>query len=674
MTGGKGKIIPAYIEPINTPYHTTTHKEVYNKSHPHTVIPPISTGAFPTDVQIKTAPDSKGQDKLLVDLQVYQDAKKPPPPKPTELPIQPIALSSPFFPPQFQTYLNNFMKNFYTPFVFKDYHINIGGPNADHIRASMVYEDALPPASVFTSYKSLKERNSLCQYIRGTFINIEEGEDANFKGDANSINSRLKLIELNPYNTNFFSSNPYKGLPKNMLIYRSCYPISYDKKEATTQCQKSSVGINMRVYRLTKAEYQVFKPIFEEPVKPNEVKAILTDIDTKKKTSIEIIEDISRRASFVKKITPITDKTKMDYDVWREVEYYQYVRNNINKNLVCPNFVESYCYFMNDDSQLNFSKNSMNINGNVYDPKYDSKKSIILLTESPNMNIFSWASDAYIKEYNIQKQVYTGFKPENVWESVIFQIVVVFYVMNEHNFTFRNMKLQNNFFVKDINVFGDSPQFWKYKINNVEYYVPNYGHLLMFDSDYHDLDDSGQKKILATFLDKIDESAVKLLIRENAKSCLNSNNFSQEFKNIGGIRPSDNIIKLLDNINADIVQNRSFEEILQRNFIKYFHNRIGTPLRQLEMPYVRKMDITPFRKGQLVVWEKSYDNYEIVIFLDNVDEYKYICGTKEKNSYILKDVSKDLIYHYSDYETIKQDSKPGEPYMAMDYVIETYIL
>jgi len=184
-----------------------------------------------------------------------------------------------------------------------------------------------------------------------------------------------------------------------------------------------------------------------------------------------------------------------------------------------------------------------------------------------------------------------------------------------------------------------------------------------------------RKKILATFLDKKDEAAVNTLIRENAISCLNSNNFGQEFKNIGGIRPSDNIIKLLDKINEDILdKSNSFEVILQRNFIKYFHNRIGTPLRQLEMPYVRKMDITPFRKGQLVVWEKSYDNYEIVIFLDNTDEYKYKCGTKENDSYILREVSKDLIYHYSDYETIKQDIKPGEPYMGLDYIIETYIM
>jgi hypothetical protein len=373
LSGGKGKIIPAFIEPSNTPYLTTSHKEIYNKNNPHSnIIPPISTGNAPMDVQIKSVPDTRGQDKLLVDLQVYQDSKKPPPPKPTELPIQPVALSSPFFPPQFQNYLNNFMKNFYTPYVFKDYHINIGGPNANHVHAAMVYEDALPPASVYSSYKTLKERNSLCQYIRGTFINIEEGENANFNGDSNSINSRLKLIELNPYNTNYFSSNPYKGLPSNMLIYRSCYPIVYDKKEATTQCQKSSVGINMRVYRLSKLEYQVYKPIFEEPLKPNEIKTLLKEVDNEGKNNIEIIEDISRRTSWIKRITPITDKTKNDFDVWREISYYEFIRNVINKSLISPNFVESYCFFMNDDSQLNFSKNTMKINGEQIDPDTDS--------------------------------------------------------------------------------------------------------------------------------------------------------------------------------------------------------------------------------------------------------------------------------------------------------------
>lgn len=627
------------------------------------------------DVQVHSAQKSQSQDKILVDLQVYQDTKKPAPQKPSEIPIQPIALSSPFFPPQFQNYLNNFMKNFYTPFIFKDYHINIGGPNANHTNASMIYEDALPPSNVFSSYKSLKERNSLCQYIRGTFINVEEGEDANFKGDANSINARLKLIELNPYNNNYFSPNPYQGLPSNMLIYRSCYPISYDKKEATTQCQKSSVGINMRVYRLSKMEFQVWKPIFEGPVDPHETRSILKDIDTGKKTQIEIIEDISRRTSWIKRITPITDKTKNDFNVWRELSYYEFIRNVINKNLVCPNFVESYCWFMNDDSQLNFEKNTMKINGDRIDSETDSKKSIILLTESPNMNIYAWGSDTYIKERNIQKQVYSGYKTDNMWESVIFQMLATFYTMNKYNFTFNEMKLPNNFYIKDINVLGDSQQFWKYQIKDINFYVPNYGHLLMVDSDYHDLDDTNNFKVIGKFLnDKTPEDEVKRQIKINALNCLSINNYGQEFKNIGGIRPSDNILALLDRITSDIKSDFTFEQVIERNFLKYLHNRVGTPLRDTEISYVKKTDVRPFRKGQLVVWEKNYDSYEIVLYLSNVGEYECSCASKENDTWVVKRVNKDLIYHYSEYETIKQDMKPSEPYLNLDYIIESYVL
>jgi hypothetical protein len=72
----------------------------------------------------------------------------------------------------------------------------------------------------------------------------------------NSLLSHIKFLELNPFNTNKFSNNPYKGLPRDMLIYKSCYPIVYDPSNISVQCKKSSVGINMRVYRLTKEEYQ----------------------------------------------------------------------------------------------------------------------------------------------------------------------------------------------------------------------------------------------------------------------------------------------------------------------------------------------------------------------------------------------------------------------------------
>ena len=124
-------------------------------------------------------------------------------------------------------------------------------------------------------------------------------------------------------------------------------------------------------------------------------------------------------------------------------------------------------------------------------------KTIILLTESPNNNIWTWGSDIYIKERNVQKQIYSGYKPDNVWESIIMQIVIVFYVMTEYKFTFREMNLQRNFYVKDVGDFASTVQYWRYKIKDVDFYVPNYGHLLMFDSDYHDLTTKKDHKIIA---------------------------------------------------------------------------------------------------------------------------------------------------------------------------------
>jgi hypothetical protein len=330
---------------------------------------------------------------------------------------------------------------------------------------------------------------------------------------------------------------------------------------------------------------------------------------------------------------------------------------------------------MNDDSQMNFSKNTMNLNGNQYDEQLDSKKSIILLTESPNMNLYSWASDAYIKDRNIQKQVYSGYKPETSWKTVIFQMVIVFYIMETQKFTFRDMKLNNNFYIKDINVFGDAPQFWKYCVDKIDFYVPNYGHLLLFDSDYHDIE-TASKKIIAIFLDsdKFNEQEFKKILKSNALECININNFSQEFTNNGGNRPQDDILNLINKISDCITRNEDFKTILLNNFTDYLHNRIGTSLRQLEFPYIKKRDVRPFIKGELVVSEKGFENYVVVIFLQVESNNQCKCITKDGNNFSHIMVPKDLLYHFSEYETIKQDAKPNEPYMSLDYIIETYNL
>ncbi len=101
-------------------------------------------------------------------------------------------------------------------------------------------------------------------------------------------------------------------------------------------------------------------------------------------------------------------------------------------------------------------------------------------------------------------------------------------------------------------------------------------------------------------------------------------------------------------------------------------------IRDNEKDYIKKMDVTPFKRGELVIYEGKYETYEILLYLENVDEYKCNCISKEiKDGKIIvtpKSINKDMLYHYSDNESIKQDILPGQPAISLDYLIETYIL
>lgn len=599
--------------------------------------------------------------KPLVDIQISQDIlrKNPLAEKQAMLPIQPIALSSPFIPPQFQTYLNNFMKNFYTPFIYKDYNIKIGGPNADHVLASTLYEDALPPLEVFTSYKTLRERNNLCDYIRGTFIIEQEGELANFTGSGNCLNARLKFIELNPHNSNKYSRNPYKGLPENMLIYSSCYPIVYDKNKNSIQCNKSSVGINMRVYGLSYSELLVIHP-------KEEILSTLKNCPSDLAAKIKEISGENNSENNSEK------KTRIHYNVWREIDYYKFIREVICKRGVSPNFVQSYSYFINVDANITFEKNGLKV-------KDDNKKSnnnsnsntaLLLLTESPNKSLINWASTDYRIDGKIRKMIYSGYKTEEQWNSIIAQILISFYVMEKNSFYINDMNLYN-LFIKDINIFGDTSTCWLYNIDGIDYYIPNYGNLLMIDPIYKDLDNSKKEeyKIMGKFLGD-DCGSMLCLLKESAKKIFEINNF------IGDIVPPPIHVKdKMNNIVKGIDENKDFKTLIEENLTDYIHNRIGTRLRDLEKAYIIE-SIGPFKKGEIVIKSVEYDTYEIVLFLKEKNEDLAECFTLIENgtkrTYKKEDISKDLLLKYSQYEKIKPDMRPGEPVTTMDYIIESY--
>jgi hypothetical protein len=650
--------------------------------------------------------------------------------KQASIPIEPIALTTPFFPPQFQTQLSNFMKNFYTPFIYKDYHINIGGPDGDHIEASMIYEDALPHPNIFTSYKSLKERNNLNQHIRSTFIQIEEGELITFGGRENSLLSRLKLIELNPYNSNRYSNNPYDSLPINMFIFNSCYPIQYDRGGATVQCKKNSTGINLRLYRLKLEEAVLVNQVIKKPLmfeniiydfkKKETARDLVNILDDnsidnkakKKKISdfidkylnqidgqdkmkiLNVFEYGSRLLEDQKKeIYSLFDSTINNtlqqevsvkkFNVWREIEYYKYIRENICKNLISPNFVQSYCYFVDNNSKINFNRNGKIDTIRDLTELY-SKKVLVLLTESPNFNFFDWCSDTYEKEYNVKKQVYRGFKEDNDWKSVISQMLIAFFVMFKNKFTISDMDIKYNFYIKEVMGYTkDSIQYWRYTINFIDYYIPNYGSLLLIDSNFRDLDPKDKFKILSTDLDD-DENTVLDMVLDNAVKCINFDNFTQDFKNAGGVSPSENVKKYLEGINSDLKEIKlrapvdrlqGFNELLQKHLKTYVHNRIGTLIRDSEIRYVDTDDQRSYKPGELVLHEVRQDRKEFVLYIKSIQNDQCEIITRNVNNLlIIKHVLLTEIKHYSIYDTIKQDIKPGEPAANLDYIIENYFI
>ena len=527
--------------------------------------------------------------------------------------------------------------------------------------------------------------HNLTDYVRSTFLYTGDGQFVDWKGGKYSLNSRLKLLELAPFGTNPFSSNPYANLPKDLTIYKSCYPIILDKKDSSAKCQKNSVGMIIRIYKLTTNElYSRFKNLEYDKV-PVPVPAPVPSPVTITITSAK------------------PENNPENYDVWRDEKYYEFVRNNIDKSYISPNFIQSYCYFLWSTAELNYGKNGK------LDPTdkdkvliSESKLHMILLCEAPTMNLLTWTTNLSTKDKNTVSQIYSGYKPVAIWETVIFQMLSVFYVMDKLKFTFTEMSVKDNFYIKDVNVYGDtSTQFWIYRINGIDYYIPCKGDLLMLDHNYHDLTstDKAAKKIVGEmFGDPVDNISNK--IKENMIKCINSDQFNSTDTNVTS--PPQDIINLLNNINTKLntktstpiysgapiysgtpIKDNYIEEIIQTYFAKFLHNRIGTMIRDNEKPYIKKLDIRPFTKGELVIYESKYETYEIVLYLENSDEYTCKCITREKRkvagsgsgeTYISTTVNlnKDMIYHYAESDIIRQDVLPGQPTFSLDGAIETY--
>ena len=289
--------MPIYKKAENSPYNTKHQSgKSFNPSdrkHPQAQTQNLSGNT--ENGYEKVANMLPLDQNKLFDLQVFQppQPKNPNPYKGKKpfMPIEPIALTTPYNPPQYQSYVNQMIKDFYTPFIYKDYNIQIGAPTIDHEKAYRLFEDMAPPAEYFSSYNNLQERCNLVGFIRGNFVKKYDGESVDLDSGINSLNSRLNYLGINSFDPDHMG-NPYKNLGDGILLYTSCYPIIKDKKNDATMCHKSSVGVNVRIYYMSITAYTSqfsnsdgFKAVLDNP-NSQDALTMMTNFDSNKKEGV----------------------------------------------------------------------------------------------------------------------------------------------------------------------------------------------------------------------------------------------------------------------------------------------------------------------------------------------------------------------------------------------------
>lgn len=569
------------------------------------------------------------------------------------------------------------------PPIIKNIQINTDGPTGHHGRLFIINEDALPEKTIITSATTLGERINMYQFIRSSIFNNVDGTDIGLDGkSSNSLLSFIKFGDLNPYNTYKFSNNPYKGLPDGFLLYRTCYPIRHQESSGGVMCAKDSTGVNVRIYKLLEGVFLAYR---------------------------------------------LSPTKFFEFDEWREIFFYEFVREQIIKKKVCPHFITLYGYFISEKAGIDFDKISilkdntkqihkepqyiniplnqeneyipitekktqnMNRNEKVMDinPNAYLGKTLVMLTESPTYNILGWASKTYQLKGNIKEMINRGVHTEKEWLNILFQLMISLYTMQLNNIFISNFRLENNVFIKDLSLRGPITNYWKYNIDNIEYYLPNLGYLVLIDTNYKDLNSETtniiKKNVTIThkldgkFLDNtVTNEIMKNNVFDMFKNVFNVNEFKQDFINSGGCKPPSEIINLLGNIYADAANDidKDIKKYILKYMTPFLHNRIGTYLKDSEIPNIRRDDMREFTKGQILVYVDSYGSFKFVIFIETINgNSKILTKDDNQNSYIIEiSIPVSSLFNYSKSEQIMQIFKPNESNMNEDELLETYII
>lgn len=610
----------------------------------------------------------RGDQVPLVNFQMYQ------PPKPTRdfKSVDPISFMPRFVPGPFYNtgmpgygYLQPPMQYPTMPIV-KNYQVQVSAPGeTNHALASLIYEDVLPGKNIHSTMNTIGERLTVHDFMRTALFNNNDGANIGLGSTGDSLLTRIKFAELNPYNTYKFSNNPYKGLPDGFLIYRSCYPIRQNETHSGVMCARNSMGVNVRLYKLTEGAYAM---------------------------------------------TRTNGNQFYEYDQWREIAFYEFIREHIIKQKLCPNFLNMFGYFVAEKSNIDFDKITQmrdnlaqaqtppaNVPNTVIqpnaslDPNLYMGKALVALTESVTYNLFGWASMIYQVEGSVRRMISTGLHEARVWKSILFQLMVALYVLQIKGIVIENFSLDNNVFIKDLTLSGNVTNHWKYKIDGIDYYIPNYGFLVVVDSNYKDIDDMTPTRFIQGVVktlklngtpfgagNTIHPPQLAQKTFEHFTRSFDSNAFNQDFINGGGVKPPSDILRLLDLMRADIGADRNYNigDYFHKYMSDFMNNRIGTYLKGKEIENIRRDDMRDIKRGDVLVKEEGHNAYKFVLFLDTAgNASRYMTkDTPADNDLTIKTCPTIALMNYSRAEPILQNFKINESNLNEEDLLETYII
>lgn len=252
------------------------------------------------------------------------------------------------------------------PRVENRYIIANDNPYQNINRLNFLYEDFIPDPLMPDKILTINDRFNLGEFISNNVLSLFEKEtDKYYLGKAeqqiikslytneidglSKIFSKIKSLKLNP---NFEGNN---NMPKDFMIFKSCYPIR--KTDSNVTCSKLSQSVNLRIYK--------------------------TPFNTESKKTGDI--------SYYE-IKEIPKNSHID----NELNYYMQI-NNIIKNKESPNFPICYGIVKNIyDKTINFeSKKPAELKISDSDDKYD--------IQMKNMTDTAKSAYDYLYDYIINK-------------------------------------------------------------------------------------------------------------------------------------------------------------------------------------------------------------------------------------------------------------------------------